>query len=180
LSFLTTIEEQCLIGFTGRINILQKVNGRFLGAVFIFEGSIVGARFAQDEGERCLFQVVAIDHSSPEALRFVVEPEILKPSDHKFLMDFEDLSNKLNQFVAGANKGQPVKNLRPPDNTRLVLNADFLKVETPVAAIEFDIMCLVSENAKAKELYRLSPYHESQTTDALVSLRKKGALKVVR
>ena len=71
------------------------------------------------------------------------------------------------------------KKLRPPGALKLVLNPNFIVEGQDVAPNEFDVLSAISDYSRVEDIYNHCPLMEYEVTQALVSLRRKGALKVV-
>ena len=52
---LNTIEEQVIINFTGKINILNSENKQMLGAILISDGQLVNAKYMGVEGVKAFY-----------------------------------------------------------------------------------------------------------------------------
>ncbi len=72
------------------------------------------------------------------------------------------------------------KKLRPPNGLRLVLNDEFVIKGGEIGQEEFGVMKVITDFNKVEDIYVNCPLQEHQITLALVSLRKKGALKVFK
>jgi hypothetical protein len=176
MSIITNVEEQCSFGFTGRINILKKDDGQFLGVVNISEGEIVSAQYSSKHGLTALFSLVIIDMDNNDDLRFVVEPEVIPPEDIEFSLKFDAFKNKAQKFYE---EHLAALKLRPPGQVRLIANPTFVKEGDKLNATEFSLLKTIVDFNKVEDIYLNSELFDFEVTHALVSLRKKKALKVI-
>lgn len=181
MALIKILKEQETFGFTGRINILDKSSGQFLGVIMQEEGVIVNARYRDGKGKKALFRLtiddLKDDKSAQAGLRFVVEPEVIEDADRSFelsVADYEVLARELYE------RSESSRKLRPSDDLRVALNSSFIVEGENVTWAEFDVMAVISDYPKIEDVYKHSQLYEFEVTSALVSLRKKGALKVLR
>lgn len=170
------IKEQATFGFTGRINIQLLDNGQYAGVILQQDGKLIHAEYAGFTGKKALFKAVVDDLEGIQKLKYIVEPEIIADGSGSFELtwkEFKVMAEKmLTQFRETAR-------LKPPAHLRLVVDGDFIITGKPIDGVEFEVLCTISDYSKVEDVYAKSPLHEFEITRALVSLRKKGALKVV-
>lgn len=175
MSLLGTIEEQTTFGFTGRVNILNRNTGQFLGLVLIADGNIVDSAYNGLKGEKSLY-VALFDDMEHTPLKFIVEPELVTEEQREFKLSFE-------QFKANSQKNyrghREAKSLRPPMNLKLILDGDFVSRGDEVSSDEFKVMSILTEYSRVSDIYNNCNLLDFEITKALVSLRKKGAVKVI-
>lgn len=176
MSLTAILTEQEHFNFTGRVNILDKKSAQFLGVILQEEGMIVNARFQAHRGKKALFMIALDDFENPKRYRFVVEPEIIEDADRSFSLAIKDYTEKAQELIE---KAQQSRKLRPPLDLRLALVGDFLIKGEQVDANEFSLMTTISDYSKVEDIYQYSPLFEFEITNALVSLRRKKALKVI-
>lgn len=177
MSFLRTIEDQVAFGFTGRINILDKETSQFLGVVLVLDGTLIHSHYQELSGEKAMYRVLIDDVSDLKDLKFIVEPEIIEKGQASFELDFATLKeNGEKAFESFKNS----KSLRPPDNVNLILKPLFIIGGENVSDREYELMSTISDYSKVKDIYENSRFLEHEVTTSLVSLRKKGAIKVIR
>ena len=70
------------------------------------------------------------------------------------------------------------KKLKPSPDLRLVLNPEILTSKEDLSPREFDLMSVITEWCKVSDIYKYSKMMDFEITNALVSLRKKRAIKV--
>lgn len=175
MAFLKTVADQAALNFTGRINIMEKTTGKYLGRVSLLEGNIVFSKYLGSSGKASLFHIV-IDDLELDGLTFIVEPEIVSVAEMIFELDYEQLS-AASQSVFQAYL--EAKKLRPPDHIRLLIDPDFVSVGANISYWEFETLSVISDYNKVEDIFRESPLLEYQTCNSLVSLRKKKAIKVL-
>jgi hypothetical protein len=176
LDFLVVLEEQCLIGFTGRINILKDSNKQFLGTVSLYDGYIVRSEYKKLTGKKTLFNVLIENLSQSEIQKFVVEPEIVEIESTDFKIDIHAFKHESRDRYERYLKS--VK-LTPPMSLRLLINSDFITEGRPLSDAEFDVLKVISDYNKVEDIYDMAPLYKYEVTEALVSLRQKKAIKVL-
>jgi len=176
LSLLGTIEEQTIFGFTGRINILHRSTGQFLGLVLIAEGEIVDCSYSGLKTDKALYQAL-FDDMEHTPLKFIAEPEVVLDSQRKIHLSFEDFKANSQHLYR---KHRESKSLKPPLNLKLILSGDFISRGDEVSKEEFTVMSVLTEYSRVADIYSNSDLYDFEVTQALVSLRKKGAIKVVK
>jgi len=177
MSLVLTIKEQVTFGFTGKINILTKESSQYLGAVYMLDGHIVNCVYKDQSGQRVLYKVVYDDLEEKEDLKFIAEPEIVGEADILFQLSFNEFKTQAEDEYKNYKDSQ---RLRPPDDLKLLINADFLLEGENISLSEFDILSLISDYNKVSDIYENSSFSDGDITSMLVSLRKKNALKVIR
>jgi hypothetical protein len=175
LSLLGTIEEQTTFGFTGRINILNRNTGQFLGLVLIADGKIVDSSYNGLKGEKSLYTAL-FDDMEHTPLKFIVEPELVTEEQKEFQLSFEDFKNNSQKNYQGHREA---KTLKPPMNLKLILDGDFVSRGSDVTSEEFKVMSVLTEYSRVSDIYNNCNLLDFEVTKALVSLRKKGAVKVI-
>lgn len=176
MAFIKTVADQATLSFTGRINVLEKGTGKFLGKVSLIEGDIVYCSYKGHVGKSSLFNIV-IDDQETDQLSFIAEPEIVTLSEAIFQITYENFV-KEGSFVYQTYKDS-IK-LRPPGHIRLLINPDFVARGPNISFWEYEILTVISDFNKVSDIFSESPLLEYQTVNALVNLRKKKALKVLK
>ena len=118
MSLLGTIEEQTTFGFTGRINILNRNSGQYLGLVMISEGLIVDSSYNGLKGEKAIY-IALFDDMEHTPLKFIVEPEVVTEEQKEFSLSFEDFKKTSQKNYR---KHRESKDLKPPLHLKLILN----------------------------------------------------------
>ena len=106
----------------------------------------------------------------------MVEPEIVK-SEQIIKYPFSVLKRKTAEIVTNY-KEQRAQ--RPPMNLKLLVEPAFLTSGEEVDENEYDLLCTLSDYNLVEDLYKHSPMLDYEITMALVSLRKKNALRVIK
>jgi hypothetical protein len=175
MGLLEILNEQSAFGFTGRINVLVKSNGQLFGVVYQNEGTVVDAESQSLNGLRALYKMIFTDVEFQDFLKFVVEPEILKSENFQLSISLDELkadaSKKYQEYIAA-------KKLRPPANVKLVIDPEIIVNTNQVSPEEYDVLALLTEWSKVSDIYKYSNLLEYEITNALVSLRRKKAIRV--
>ena len=176
MNLLEILKEQETFGFTGRVNILDKNSGQFLGVIFQEEGVIVSALYLEVRGKKALYKVIMDEMSKDSSLRYVIEPEVVEDADRSFNLNVKEFEEKCRDFYE---KVESSKKLRPPDRLKIALDPDFISKGQEVDYNEFELMYTISDYARVRDIYENCDLFEFEITSSIVSLRKKGALRVV-
>ena len=175
MSITKIIEEQALFGFTGRINVLLEANSQFKGAVLLIDGLLVDAQFEGISNEKALYAMVYKDMIHNNLFSYVVEPEIIEASSAKFKLNIENFKKRASVAL---NKFREAEKFRPPESLKLVVDGTFIDDGPQVTSAEYSVITVVSEYSRVSDIYKYSKLQEFEVTEALISLRKKNALKV--
>lgn len=177
MSVLETIEEQTSFGFTGRINILKQTDGQFLGVVLLKDGVIVGAQFSKKTGMKALISLLIADLESLILYKLVVEPEIVQDSDLEFNLNVSDVKQMAQKSYE---EHLASKKLRPGNDLRVMINSLYIDQGEKPTSTEFVLLKTMTEYSKIEDIYKNTDLFDFEITNSLVSLRKKGAIKVVK
>jgi hypothetical protein len=172
---LNTIEEQMAVQFTGKVNILATFNRQFLGHILFKNGEVIQVRFNGLQGLKAFYHLI-IQEYSLQSFAYVVEPELVDEKERQIHYPFAVIRNKLNDVIQ---KYKESLKFRPPDNIKILLDAEFLEDSLPVSIQEFEVLSALTEWNTPFDLYQQCPLLDHEITLALVSLRKKGALKIL-
>ena len=174
-NLMDVLKEQAAFGFTGKVNLLLVSNGQFQGVVYQCEGVIVGAQHGQLKGKKALYKMIFEDVDSTEYFKFIVEPEIVNPDLFAIHMSYDEVKNEAQtiyqQYVSA-------KKLKPMADLRLVIDPEIIVNLMEITSDEFDILSVLAECCTVEDVYKYSKLMEFEVTNALVSLRKKRAIKV--
>ncbi len=174
-NLIEVLKEQASFGFTGKVNILSKENGQFLGVIYQQEGMIVGAQVKELKGKKALLKMIFDDVESNEFFKFVVEPEVISPEFMSVKISFEEIKDEaqthFQEYISA-------KKFRPSPNLKLVIDPEVIVSKEDITSQEFDVLCVISEWCKVSDIYKYSKLMDFEVTHALVSLRKKRAIKV--
>jgi hypothetical protein len=174
-NLIEVLKEQASFGFTGKVNILSSANGQFLGVVYLQEGLVVGANFKESKGKKALFKLIFEDVESRENFKFIVEPELVTAEVVTMKESFEDIKKEVQvHFQEYLN----AKKLKPSPHLRLVIDPEVIVSKDEITPEEFDLLSTLTEWCKVSDVYKYSKLMDFEVTRALVSLRKKRAIKV--
>jgi hypothetical protein len=175
MALLEILKDQSAFGFTGKINALLKSNGQFFGVVYQSEGYIVDAKVQNISGKKGLLNLIFIDVEKDDYLKFVVEPEVLNHENFTMKLSFEELKKDAEKKFAHYLSS---KKLKPPGNLKLLIDPEIIVNNDQITPEEFDVLALLSEWCLVSDIYKYSKLMDYEVTDALVTLRKKKAIKV--
>ena len=175
LKIISILDEQVAVSFTGKVNVLSNFNHQFLGHVLFKNGDVVAVRFNGQEGLKALSQFF-MQEFSLQSFQYVIEPEVVEASVRQIHLSYQELKNKMAEVLKLYQLS--AKN-RPPDNVKIIVDAEFLEDSLPVTAQEFEVLATLSEWNNPYDIYQHCPLLDHEITAALVSLRKKSALKII-
>ena len=174
-NLIEVLKEQSSFGFTGKINVLSKETGQFLGVIYQQEGLIVGAHVKELKGKKALLKMIFDDVESNENFKFIVEPELIASELMSLKVTFEEIKTEaqthFQQYLSA-------KKLRPAAHLKLVIDPEIIVSKDDITAQEFDVLAVISEWCNVSDIYKYSKLMDFEVTHALVSLRKKRAIKV--
>lgn len=177
MSVIETIEEQSSFNFTGRINILKATDGQFLGVIHMLSGNVVSAQYAKRTGETALISLIIVELDDQLKIRLVVEPEIVNDTDIEFTMAVSEIKQRAKKSYE---EHLETKKLRPSNELRLLINPNYIEQGVNPDLNEFTLLKNMVEFSKVEQLYKHTDLHEFEITKALVGLRKKNAIKVIK
>ncbi|MDO9181277.1 MAG: hypothetical protein Q7U04_02660 [Bacteriovorax sp.] len=172
---MEVLKDQAAFGFTGKINLLLASNGQFQGVVYQHEGFIVGAHYGQLKGKKSLYKMIFEDVESAARFKFIVEPELIAPEFFSIKMSFDEVKFEAQGIYQ---KYIQARKLKPNASLRLVVDPEIIINSTEITSDEFDILSVLAEWCTVADIYKYSRLMEFEITNALVSLRKKRAIKV--
>ena len=170
------LDDQNAVSFTGKVNVLDGDNSALLGVVIFHEGQVLNAAYEGNWGLKGFFSLCVADFDGSKRLKYIVEPEFVE-SIQKIPYPYSVLKRKAAEVVAMYKESS---HLRPPENLKLLLNPEFIAKGEQVSGEEFSLMTSMVDYNKVKEIYKNSELLDYQITNALVSLRKKKAITVVK
>lgn len=174
-SFIEVLKDQAVFGFTGKVNLLLASNSQFQGAAYLQEGMIVGAQYGQLKGRKALYKMIFDDVEAAIQFKFVVEPELIALEHFSMKMSFDEVRKEAQNIYQ---KFLMAKKLQPAPGIKLVVSPEIIVDPQEITADEFDILSVLSEWCTVADVYKYSRLMEFEVTNALVSLRKKRAIKV--
>jgi len=175
LNLITTIEEQMSVRFTGKVNILSNFNRQYLGHILFKDGDLIQVIFQVHKGLKAFYQV-AIQEFTLHSLQYIVEPEVVEDKERQIHFPFGVIKNRLNEVLQ---QYQASIKLRPPENVKILINSDFISSSRPVSSLEFQVLDTLTEWSAVNDVYQQCELLDHEITNSLVSLRKKGALKII-
>lgn len=169
------IDEQIQIRFTGKINILRSGNHQFLGHIIFFEGDILDASFEQVFGFKALGRIILRENEKHD-FDYVVEPELVDKYNKKIHYPYSILKTKLSEILENS---EVVAKLRPPEEAKLLIDPKILSTKEHITSDEFEILISLVDWSLVRDLYSHCPLSDHEITTSLISLRKKGALRLI-
>lgn len=170
------IEEQQIVNFTGKINILKSANKEYIGCLYLMDGLIVNGSYHDLSPIKAVIKLFSVYQDPIEAVEIIVEPERLSLDLKKLDYPNEVLRRRIEDSFA---KMRETSTQRPPDELKLFVRADFMRSGGSVTAQEYKVLSVISDYNLVRDIYKHCDLFEFEITDALVTLRKKEALKVV-
>ncbi|MBL7664118.1 MAG: hypothetical protein JNM93_03210 [Bacteriovoracaceae bacterium] len=174
--FFELLDEQVVVKFTGRINVLDQITNQHFGHIFIQEGEFVHITYRQHMGQKA-FYYLSFDLDEKKRLKIVIEPELLGEVQRNLHYPYAQLKSKVAEALQ---RFRISKKGRPPEHIKLMLMPEFIHKGTEISSTEFDTMCVVSDFNLVRDIYENTNLLDFEVTDALVSLRQKGAIKVIK
>ncbi len=172
---LSVIDEQLAVEFTGKVNILSSFNHQFLGHILFIGGDVIQVIFLKYRGIRAFYELF-IQEYALQSFDYVIEPELVEEKERKIHYPYSILKQRLREILRMYR--ETVK-FKPPDNIKIILDADFLEDSLPITSKEFDVLRTLADWNNPSDLYQQCELMEHEVTQALISLRKKGALKIL-
>lgn len=174
-NLLEVLKEQVSFGFTGKVNILLVNNGQFHAVAYLSDGFIVGASTGSLKGKSAIFKMIFDDVETHALFKYIVEPELVAAEHFLVKMTFEELRDEAQKIYQ---QYTLAKKLKPAMDLRLVVDPEIIVNDVQVTPEEFDILSVLSEWCTVADIYKYSKLMDFEVTNALVSLRKKRAIKV--
>jgi hypothetical protein len=169
------LEEQKLVQFTGKINVLDKRNKQLLGILFIKNGELFSVGYKKKQSLKAFFTLIS-DLYVLFPIEFMVEPEVLGTIQKNIPFPLSVLKNKTKEVISqlkvhAANQ--------PPLHLKIFIKPEFIEGKQPVTGEEFQVLCAISDWNKVSDIYDNCALLDYEITNALVTLRQKKALKVI-
>jgi hypothetical protein len=175
-ALFTAIEEQQIVCFTGKINLLDKLTKEYQGNLYLMDGKIVNAKVGGLSPMKALLKLVTNFQSNSDSIQIIVEPELLslekKKIDYPHLVLIKKIEENLRQL-------EKTDSNRPPDNLKLLIDPAFVIDGAGVSPDEYSLLCTISDYNLVHDIYEHSDMFDHEITETLVNLRKKQALKVI-
>jgi len=177
MELLKILTEHSHLSFTGRINILDDSTSQFIGAIFLKEGRIVGAEFSSKSGKKGLMGILYQYFNATKKLKHIPEPELIEDAHLDFNLSIEQFKHLMKKFFEDF---KILKKFEPARNLKLDINPHFISNGPTLTSDEYKILDLICGGVKISDIYNQLEDLEYEISQALISLRKKGALKVVK
>ena len=174
-NLMEVLKDQAAFGFTGKVNLLLVTNGQFQGVVYQQDGLIIGAQYGVLIGKKALFKMIFEDVESANHFKFIVEPELISLEFYSMKMSYEEVKKEAQGIYQ---KFMQARKLKPSLALKLVVDPEIIVNAEEITSDEFDILSVLSEWCTVGDVYKYSRLMEFEVTNALVSLRKKRAIKV--
>lgn len=172
---MAVIEEQIAVQFTGKVNILAAFNRQFLGHILFKSGEVIQVIFQGQRGLKAFYHLI-IQEYSLQSFDYVVEPELVDEKERQIHYPFAVIKNKMADVLKQYRESLKVK---PPENVKMLIVAGFIDSNHPVDPHEFSVLETLTEWNTPYDVYQNCQLLDHEITWALVSLRKKGALKII-
>jgi hypothetical protein len=175
LKIVPAVEEQIAVQFTGKLNVLAAFNRQYLGHMIFKNGDIYQVFYKHHRGLKAFNQLI-IDEYTLSSILYIVEPEVVDEKERQIHYPYPVIKNRMSESLK---LYQESLKFKPPENVKLLIDGQFLREVTPVTPQEFDVLETLTEWTRASDIYQYCPLLEHEITWALVSLRKKNAIKTV-
>lgn len=175
LKILECIEEQVAVEFTGKVNILSTFNHQYLGHLLFKNGEVYQVIFQNHKGLKAFYQLI-IQEFSLDSFNYVVEPEVVDENERQIHYPFAVIKNRMTDVIKQYRDSLKYK---PPENVRILIDAEFMEDTLPVTPQEFTVLETLTEWSSSYDIYQHCELLDHEITWALVSLRKKSALKII-
>lgn len=169
-------EDQAIVLFTGKINALDKDNSSLVGSITFVEGVLCDARFSGVSGYKGFYSLL-FEWKSKDSLKFVVEPELINVDKKSIHLPISTLKRKFEEIY---NEFLEAEKHRPPKNIKILVKPEFIESSIEVEQVEYNLLCTISDYNKIEDIYKNSELLDYEITNALVNLRKKDAIKVIK
>ncbi len=169
------LKKLSVLGLSGKVNVVQKADSRYIGIVFLQKGIFVNCFYGDEHGLRSLFDLVLTDYSLREYFYYIVEPEVLFEKECRFHVTFDEFLKILKNRSL-----RPWEKFRPPPSLKLSVVKEFSSKTSQVSPLENSLLKTITNYSRVSDIYKNSNMLDSMVTSLLVSLRKKGALKVLK
>ena len=174
-NLIEVLKDQSAFGFTGKINLQLVKNGQFQGVIYQQEGLIVGAVFGDLKGKKALLKMIFEDVESVREFKYIVEPELITTEHQMMKISFEEAKIEAQTIYQ---KYQTSKKLKPAPGLKLLVDPEIIVNEAVITPSEFEVLSVITEWCKVEDVYKNCKLMDYDVTNALVSLRKKRAIKV--
>lgn len=175
LKFVPVVEEQMSVKFTGKVNLLSPFNHQYLGHLLFKDGLIIDVRYMQLSGIKAFYQL-GVQEFRLVKHQYIVEPEIVAEEDRRIHYPFSVMMKKLDQQLKIFSL---VSGQRPPDSLKVMVDPQMISPPLECTQEEFSVLTTLTEWSRVPDIYQHSQLLEHEITSSLITLRKKGLLKIV-
>lgn len=175
-SLIQVLEEQSFLNFTGKVNVLEANKGMLLGSIYILEGDTINCSYHKYEGIEALESIFFLEFEGVD-LNIIPEPEMIPSIQRKIHYPFTTLKKKIEATIQ---VGAIDQKDAPPPHVKLAINSDIMNNGQSLTSDEFDALKILCDYNKVEEIYRECRLAKHRVTSALVKLRKKKAIKVIK
>lgn len=172
---ISVIEEQVAVQFTGKVNVLATFNRQYLGHILFKNGEIIQVTFQSLKGLKAFYHLI-IQELSNQHFDYVVEPEIVDEKERQIHYPYNVIKTKLADILK---LYRDSLKLRPPEHVKMIIDVGFMASSLPVTQQEFEVLESLTEWNTPYDVYQHCALLDHEITLALVSLRKKGAIKIM-
>lgn len=176
LNIFQNILDQESLMFTGRVNILFQNNSEMIGSLTFVDGEICSCKY-KNKYDLSALVLIFFEESKFSNLKYLVEPEIVKVSSQNTRIKFSEILPNIEKTYYDMWNSS---SLRPAGDLIFLLNSDFVVSGPEITKDEFALMKVIVDYNHVSDIYLNSNLDDNFTTMNLVSLRKKGALKVIK
>lgn len=172
------MQEQAAFGFSGKINILKRGSGQFLGSLWQ-KGDVITQAFYKNAYGLKMALALGVDEIVHKAeFQFVAEPEIIGEKHLAFELKIGEFKNQLSSYIEQINKSETQ---RPSSELVLKLRNKIFEIDSPhnLNFEEFLLIKSLIQFQRVGDLYKECPLLDHEITLGLVSLRKQGLIEVV-
>ena len=170
------IIRQIETGFTGKINLLKKSNDEIIGHFFIEDQKVTQFHFLSKKGFTALHDFIYFLAKGLEP-KFIIEPEVVSAGkENIYLPSYQDF---LEEILSISHKIADLMSFIPPSRTLVKIGKNIFSDRGSLTMVEFMVAILVIKFREIGKIILESDYSEIETLDALISLRRKGCLKVI-
>lgn len=173
-SLLEVIQEQIFFGFTGKINVVAGPSSQLFGQLLVKDGKIISVLYKGKLGLAGLSSLF-IEGRNNKDFNYMVEPEVVLERSGDLNLDYEDCL-RLAQKIDDSHKD--LEKLKPNKNLRLLINGQFVISGEEIDSHEFSTLKTIIDYNKVDDIYKNTKLSDQEITQALISLRRKKALKV--
>jgi hypothetical protein len=173
-AFFALLEDQVSLSFSGRIHILSEQKQQ-LGIILIKEGEMISVEYCKLKGVKAFYSLL-IDCEFERKINMVLESEIVKALQRNIHFPLNLLKKRALQLIEVY---KIARAKRPPPNIMVELVPEAIFQDIDITGEEFDLMLTLCHYKLIKDVYDHCPLLDFETTNALVSLRNKKALKVL-